>query len=98
MTIRHCVMLRFTEGTSADAIDAVTTALRDLPALIPEIRVYDVGPDLGWRDDNAHFGIVADFDDEVAWRTYVDHPAHQAAIAEHIAPIVESRTAVQFSL
>lgn len=96
--IRHCVLLGVAEGTDRQVLDAIVDALRELPAAIPEIRSYEVGVDLGWRDGNAQIGIVAGFDDEEGWRTYVEHPAHVAVIEQHIAPVVTSRQAVQFDV
>ncbi len=96
--IRHCVFLVLDPSASDEAVDALVDALRGLPAQIPEIRSYEVGRDLGLRDDNADLAIVASFDDAEGWRTYTDHPAHQAVIAEHVAGVARSRTAVQFEL
>jgi hypothetical protein len=94
--IRHCVVLRFRDDAPDGAVDRVVDALRTLPAQIPQIRSYEVGADLGWREGNAELGIVATFDDRDGWRTYVEHPAHVAVIEQHIAPYVRDRTSVQF--
>lgn len=96
--IRHCVMLRLRSDAPAETVDALVEALRALPAQIPEIRAYEVGIDLGWREGNAGLGIVAVFDDQEGWRTYTDHPAHVAVIEQHVAPVVEGRQAVQFEI
>lgn len=96
--IRHCVLLRVRDGATPDAVAACVEALRALPARIPEIRTYEVGTDLGWRDGNADIGIAATFDDEAGWRRYVEHPDHVAVIEEHIVPLVESRQSVQFTI
>lgn len=96
--IRHCVLLHLRPDAPEEAADAIVAALRTLPAQIPEIRGYEVGIDLGWREGNARIGIVASFEDQAGWRTYVEHPAHVAVIAEHIAPHVEDRRAVQFEI
>ncbi|HVW31613.1 MAG TPA: Dabb family protein [Acidimicrobiia bacterium] len=94
--IRHVVMFNFRDGTTGDQKEAVRTALRALPEAIPEIRAYRFGADLGLRDDNFDFVVTADFDDVDGFVVYRDHPDHQKAVAEHIAPIVTARAAVQF--
>lgn len=94
--IRHCVVFRFADGTDPASIAALAEALRALPAQIPEVEAYTVGADLGLRDTNADFAVVADFADEAAFLVYSGHPAHVAVIDEHVTPIVADRHAVQF--
>lgn len=96
--IRHCVFVDLAPGTSEAAATGIVEALRSLPGQIEAIATYEVGRDLGLRDGNPEIAIVASFEDEDAWRTYVEHPAHVAVIAEHIAPHVEDRRAVQFEI
>lgn len=95
--IRHCVTFRFHEGTSDDAIDALAAALGALPVAIPEIQAYSFGADLGFRDTNADFAVVAEFVDEAGFRAYASHPAHVAVITEHVEPITAERIAMQFA-
>lgn len=93
--IRHVVCFRWIEGTGPEQVAAVAAGLATLPEEIPEIRRYQFGSDLGLRDGNADFAVVADFDDEAGWRAYRDHPAHQRVSDERIGPIVADRLAVQ---
>lgn len=94
--IRHAVVFRFVEGTDPAAVDALAAALRDLPGAIDGILDYRVGPDLGLRDTNAGFAVVADFADEDDFLAYSSHPAHLDVIRTHVEPIVAQRHAVQF--
>ena len=66
--IRHVSLLTFAESTSAAHVDAITAALRRLPAVIPELRDYRVGADLGVDEGNASFVVIGDFDDEAGYR------------------------------
>lgn len=93
---RHIVMFRFADGTTDEQKEAVRAGLRRLPEVIPEIRAYRFGDDLSLRDDNFDFAVTADFDDKASFVVYRDHPDHQKAIADFIAPIVAARAAVQF--
>jgi hypothetical protein len=93
---RHVVMFSFADGTTDEQKEAVRGALHRLPEIIPEIRAYRFGDDLGLRDDNFDFAVTADFDDLDSFLVYRDHPDHQKAIAEFIAPVVKRRAAVQF--
>ena len=93
---RHIVLLRFTDDTTAKDVRALTDALNALPARIPQIRDYRIGTDLGLAEENAHFAIVADFDDVAGYVAYRDDLEHQRVIAEHIRPFLASRTAAQY--
>ena len=94
--LRHIAIFRFEPDTTAAQIEHMTAGLRSLPDQIPEIRDYRCGPDAGLREGNWEYAVVADFDDVDDWRTYVEHPVHQAMIAERISPIITERTAVQY--
>ena len=95
--IRHCVTFRFGPEATPEAVEALVAALGALPDAIAEIRDYRFGPDLGLRETNADFAVVADFEDESAFRTYATHPAHVTVIDELVSPIVVERNAVQFA-
>jgi len=96
--IRHVSLLTFAESTSAAHVDAITAALRRLPAVIPELRDYRVGADLGVDEGNASFVVIGDFDDEAGYRAYRDHPEHVAVARELILPVLAGRTAAQYVL
>lgn len=96
--IRHVSLLTFAPGTSEATIDEIAAALRRLPALIPELRDYRVGPDLGIDGGNATFVVIADVDDEAGYLAYRDHPEHVAVAREHILPVLAARTAAQYAL
>jgi Stress responsive A/B Barrel Domain len=93
--IRHVACLTWKTDVTDAEIEAVRAGLVALPGQIPEIRDYTVGSDLGAVGGNAHFAIVADFDDVDAWRRYQRHPAHEAVLTERIRPILAARAAVQ---
>ncbi len=96
--IRHVSLLTWVDDVTPEQIQAVIDGLRALPPLIPELRDYRVGPDLGIDDGTASFVVIADFDDADGYRTYRDHPAHRAVGADRILPILAGRTAAQYSL
>lgn len=91
----HVAVFRWQEGVGADHVQTVTEALRTLPAQIPTIRSYRVGPDLnlpgGWD-----FAVVVEFDDEARWRTHQDHPAHDDVRKNLIGQAIADRAVVQF--
>ncbi len=89
-------MFRWVEGVTEAQIGEVGEALYALPAVIPEIRSYRFGSDLGLGEHNFDFAIVADFDDIEDFRTYRDNPDHRAVSRSVIGPLISDRAAVQF--
>ncbi|GAA4581649.1 hypothetical protein GCM10023194_13620 [Planotetraspora phitsanulokensis] len=94
---RHVVMFTWTEDATEDQKAEVATRLRELPAVIGQLRDYVVGADAGINEGNFDFAVVADFDSPEDYLVYRDHPTHRAVIAEFIAPIMASRAAVQYA-
>ena len=95
MTLRHVVVFRWKEGITASEVEAIEEVLDELPGLIPELRSYAHGPDLGLGEGRWDFGIVAEFDDAAAWAAYDQHPAHQRVLLEVVRPHIAERAAVQ---
>lgn len=93
---RHVVLLRFDEHAPAGHAAAVAAELRGLPEVVPSLRSYVVGEDLGLGEDNAHLAVIATFDDRAGWEAYRDDAEHRRIIDEMISPHLRSRTASQF--
>jgi Stress responsive A/B Barrel Domain len=94
--IRHVVMFRWTPEATQEQKQRVAAELSRLPALLPALRAYHMGADLGVNEGNFEWAAVADFDDLEGYLTYRDNPEHQAIIAEFIRPIIAQRAAVQY--
>ena len=89
-------MFQWTAEATDAAKVAAAAALAALPPQIPTVRDYRFGPDAGLAGTNWDFVVVADFDDEAAYLTYRDHPAHQAVIADVLQPMIAQRAGVQY--
>jgi hypothetical protein len=96
--IRHVALFRLTEDAPADTARSLEEGLFLLAQTIPQIERYDYGADLGLREGNFDFGVVADFADDEAFRTYVNHPDHQAFLQERLSPVLAERVSVQFEI
>jgi hypothetical protein len=94
--IRHVVMFRWIPEATDEQKRRVTAELSRLPALLPVLRAYHMGADLGINEGNFDWAAVAGFDDRQGYLTYRDDPVHRAIIAEFIRPIVAERAAVQY--
>ena len=94
--IRHVVMMRWTPEATEEQKQRVAAELGRLPALLPVLRAYRMGADLGVNEGNFEWAAVADFDDLEGYLTYRDNPEHRAIIAKFIRPIIAERAAIQY--
>jgi hypothetical protein len=95
--IRHTVLMKWTSEATKEQQAAVAAELSALPAIVPSIRAYVLGADLGLVTGNFDFAVSADFDDEAGYLAYRSDPAHLDIINRTINPITAQRVAVQFT-
>jgi hypothetical protein len=91
-------MFTWRPDATEEQIKRVPAELSRLPALVPSLKAYSMGTDIGVNEGNWQFAATADFDDLDGYLAYRDDPTHQAIIKEHIRPIIATRAAVQFEL
>lgn len=96
--IRHVALFRLREDAPPGTQQALEDGLFLLAQTIESISAYHYGPDLGLRQGNFDFAVVADFEDETAFQSYADHPAHVAFLKEQVAPAITERAALQFEI
>ncbi len=96
--IRHVVVLTWLPDTTAEQKQHVVAQLTTLAELMPWVRAYKFGPDLGFAAGNADFAVTADFDDVAGYEAYRDFPAHLEVLSSIIKPIVAQRVAVQVEI
>ena len=96
--IRHIAMFTFKPEARETASQSLEEGLFLLAQTITEIAAYTYGSDLGLRDGNYDFAVVADFENEQDFKTYADHPAHQAFIRDRVVPVLAGRVSVQFEI
>jgi hypothetical protein len=95
--VKHLVFFRL-EGQSEAQETAMIRAFEALVSEIPELLSLRMGRNVSPRDDQYTHGLVSEHADVTACLAYVNHPAHQAAIAEHLAPFLKARAIVDFEL
>ena len=94
--IRHVVTFRWTPEATVEQKQRVAAELARLPGLVPSLRAYHLGSDLGINPGNFDFAVAADFDDVDGYVAYRDHPEHRAIVEQFIRPIRGDRAAIQF--
>jgi hypothetical protein len=93
--IIHLVAFRWKEGVTPEAVANLCDELAAFRKKVDCILDYHFGPDLGLRQGNADFGVMAVVESPQRVAEYLDHPAHKELFSTVIAPMCESRTAVQ---
>jgi hypothetical protein len=94
--IRNVVIVRFKEGVGDATIERVVNSLLGLQ--MPGLINLSCGADAGLREGNAHLAVVADLEDEDAYRGYDADPEHNRIRQELIAPNAEKVERVQYKI
>ncbi|SDN00948.1 Dabb family protein [Actinacidiphila guanduensis] len=81
--IRHLVLFKLNEGVSRDEerVAAGARAFEELGAKVPEVRSWECGWNVTDRPVAYDFAINSSVEDTDALGRYLEHPAHQAAVA-----------------
>ncbi|MEW1700055.1 Dabb family protein [Streptomyces sp. NPDC093249] len=82
--IRHLVLFKLNEGVSRDEprVAAGVEAFRALGGQIPEVRFWECDWNISDRPIAYDFAINSAVEDPEALQRYLDHPAHQAGVAQ----------------
>lgn len=80
--LRHVVIFKFKETSSAEDIAKVEEAFAELPSKIPEIRDFEWGTNNSPEGLNKGFthAFLVTFGSEADREVYLPHPAHQAFV------------------
>jgi len=92
----HAGMLELVPEVTAEQQQYVIDGFGELEGRIDGLVQVEVCRDLGLSEDNAQLLCLLSFQDQLSWQRYRDHPAHQALIAERIAPVLRSKSFVQY--
>ncbi|MBN1361188.1 MAG: Dabb family protein [Sedimentisphaerales bacterium] len=95
--LRHVVLLKFNEGTSAADIRTAQTAFRALPSKIDAIYDFEWGTDVSVENLQKGFThcCIVTFLDEADRDAYLPHPAHEA-LGETIRPFLDEVMVIDY--
>ena len=81
--LRHAVLFKFKDGSSAADVKKVEDAFRALPSKIKEIKAFEWGTNNSPENLNQGFThcFFVSFKSEKDRETYLPHPAHKAFVA-----------------
>ncbi|HEX5142975.1 MAG TPA: Dabb family protein [Mycobacterium sp.] len=92
--IRNVVMVKLKDGQDRAEVEQLQAQFRALNC--PGTLSYTIGSDLGLREGNWSFAIVADFATEEAYRAY-DQDAEHNRLRGLLAPMAAEVARLQFS-
>ena len=93
--IRSVVLVELTAGADGDEVAAVQDGFRRLN--VPGTVSNTLGDDIGLREGNWSFAVVADFADSEAYRVY-DEDAEHNRLRARLSPHAATIARVQFEL
>jgi Stress responsive A/B Barrel Domain len=96
--ICHVWMMSMKSGVTAVQRKALLEGMAKLPAEIDGIVSFKSGEDLGLSSENADIVIIAEFENEQSWRTYLEAPAHQRLAVRLVDPVYGNGSAIQISV
>lgn len=94
--IQHMTLIYFKDGTDEARRQAVLAAFQRLPELIPGVRRFRAGLDLGLLEGNAGLAVVAEFDSREDFLAYSTHTAHAEVIFPVCGEVMASYATTQF--
>ncbi|MER7345922.1 Dabb family protein [Streptomyces aurantiacus] len=82
--IRHLVLFKLNDGVRRDdpRVVAGVKAFEELGGLVPELRFWECAWNISERPIAYDYAINSAVEDADALQRYLDHPAHQAGVAQ----------------
>lgn len=96
--ILHLALFHWKAEVTAADVEKLCEELANFRPKVDCILDYQFGPDLGLRPGNADFGVAALLESPAQLPDYLDCPAHKELVSQVIAPMTESRTALQLEV
>lgn len=95
--IKHIVCFTL-KDMPAEQEEKLLAAFRALERLVPEVKAFTMGRNISDRDQTYTHCLVSEFEDMAAVGRYLQHPAHVAAVKEHLEPVLEKRAVVDYEV
>ena len=93
--ITHIALFRWKDGTTDEQVQWFADGLDEIVPQIDHVKGYRHGRNVGLTGDSWDYAVVADFEDEVGHRAYLDHPLHVDVSVNRGKPIAEASTRAQ---
>lgn len=93
--IRHLLLFRWTEDSSAEGRAGALKALRAMADTVPSIKSLSVQEALNPGEQSFDGLLEARFDDDDAYRSYLTADSHIAAWKDHLQPVCCALASIQ---
>lgn len=97
-SVAHIVTFRWLPDVTSAQIDELAALLSGVAHRIDGLIRFACGSDLGIRDSNADFAILAEFETEAALRCYLTDPEHVAIVKGRAPGLVAAKQGVHLSV
>lgn len=94
--VTHIVLFSWKAGVTDEQIEAFGRELELMTTKVSFIASLQHGRDLRFREGNADYVLIGTFNDQTAWADYQADPVHKAFLRDYVAPIMASRSTIQF--
>jgi hypothetical protein len=94
--VTHIVIFTWTAEATEQQVQSLGRAFDALAEAFAGTATIRHGPDLGYRDINGDYALIATFADRAGWDAYQADPRHKAVVRDFVAPIQAARLTVQF--
>ena len=95
--IKHIVCWRFAPENKQENIEEAKRRLLTLPALVKEIRFFDVGINFNDSEFAYDMVLVSEFDDKEALEHYQNNPEHKE-VSAFIRSVITQRAVVDYTM
>ena len=95
--IRQITLIQYKSDTPAADIEAMGEGFATLKNIVPGIRRFQFGPDLGLEQTTLDYALVIDFDSRHDWQAYREHPQH-VAFANRFMSLIARVERVQYTI
>lgn len=96
--IKHVCLINFNDQYKPENLPGVIDAYNALPALIPQIKSFEIGADAGLLEGNADLVVVGEFASGEDFQAYSVHRAHTDVILPVLGHLMESYNTAQYSV
>ena len=93
--VRHLALFKFRPDLSEAELAAIAAAVEGFLSGYQGLVQAVHGSDLKLREGNFDYAVSVDFETKEDYLAYASDPVHLAMIAEHLAPNMVARSALQ---
>jgi hypothetical protein len=91
LMIQHVLLFSFLDGVDETSRRALLDALRDFPARFPQMRHWQLGPNISERDQSYQYAMTVQFERRTDLDAYLRSDYHERFVVERFRPVIKQR-------